>query len=114
MKRNFLLISVILSGFAILPAFGKEDKDEKSKEKNEAKFYGYIQKMPKERTGIWQDKDKKIKVDKKTEIDEKYGKAKVGSYVKVEGFIDDKEFFVTEIEVKKAKDEENENKKEDE
>lgn len=93
MKKRFLVVSVILSSLSVLPVFAKEEKEIESKSKTEAKFYGYVQIIPKEKTGIWQVKNRKIIVDKKTEIEEKYGKVKVGTYVEVKGLINQKKLY---------------------
>lgn len=105
MKKSFLVISAILSSFLILPAFAGDNISIKNKDKTEAKFYGYIQMIPKGKIGIWKVKNNIIVVDKETEIKEKHGKVKVGAYVEVKANISKKDFIATEIEVKKSKEE---------
>lgn len=102
MRKSFLAVSVILSSFLILPTFAGEDI---SKNKTEAKFYGYIQMIPKGKIGIWKVKNKVIVVNKETEIKEKHDKVKVGAYVEVKANISKKNFIATEIEVKRSKEE---------
>lgn len=112
MKRTLIILSSV--SIALMLSFSamskeKEDKRESGKveksdysEKYEGKIYGEIQNLPPNKIGTWVVKGKNVIVDRKTSIEEKYGKIKVGAYVEIEGIYKGKIFTATEIEVKKS------------
>jgi hypothetical protein len=72
-------------------------------EHHESKYYGTVEKMPKDRIGTWVVKGREIVVTSDTRIEEEHGRAEAGAYVEVEGTIAGKSFTAHKIEVKRAK-----------
>lgn len=76
---------------------------DRSDDRYESKFYGTVERLPKDLVGVWIVNGREIVVDKDTRIKEKHGRAEVGVYVKIEGFNREKSFVAAEIEVKQAR-----------
>ncbi|MFN4150263.1 MAG: DUF5666 domain-containing protein, partial [Candidatus Sericytochromatia bacterium] len=77
-------------------------KEESSYSENiKVKFYGNVKSYSLKYPSVWIIKDKKVLVNKETEIDEEHGKISNNSYVEVKGFYDNKNLVATKIEVRK-------------
>ncbi len=106
------IVSTILAAGAVLlltvaTVFGSEHERQEGKEYNhhergESKFYGTVERIPEGTLGTWNVNGREILVTKDTRIKEKHGRAKEGTYVKVEGGYSDKTFIAHEIEVERT------------
>ncbi|RNC70334.1 MAG: hypothetical protein ED859_05840 [Desulfuromonadales bacterium] len=90
------------------PAQASEERYERegghgASEHYESKYYGAVEKMPKDRIGTWVVKGREIVVTKDTRIKEEHGRAEPGAYVEVEGTVVGKSFTAHKIEVKRSK-----------
>ncbi len=65
----------------------------------ESKFYGVIEKLPRDLVGVWVVSGREITVTKDTSIKEKSGRVRVGAQIEVEGRNDIKSFIAHEVEV---------------
>ena len=97
-----ILQIILVFLFAVVAVGSEEEEVFEDFENYNAKYYGVIKSMPKGgKIGVWTVEDKKIFVTRKTEIDEKFGKAEAGAYVEVEGDYIDETFIAYEIEVRR-------------
>ncbi len=91
-----LLAMVILStGTAV---FASDDH----RDGYRSKFYGKVELLPGGLLGTWVVNGRSVEVDQQTRIEEEYGRAAVGAYVKIEGRSDGQIFHATELEVKQG------------
>ncbi len=81
----------------------EEDTGNSHIEGYESRIYGIVEKCPPGNIGNWTISKRDVKVNKKTRIIEKYGKAEVGAYVEVKGNNTGKTFFASRIEVKRTR-----------
>ncbi len=89
-----------LSNSAYTPEV-KDDKHYQSNKSYNIKFYGVVESMPERGyKGVWIVEGREVLITKDTFIDEKDGKAAVGTYIKVKGTRAGENITAYEIEVK--------------
>ena len=94
------IISFLLAGTMVLVGLQMAIASDDHYEKNRSEIYGTVDQMPKELIGIWIINGRTVEVTSRTQIEQEYGKIKVGSLVEVEGRTDGNVFHATELEGK--------------
>lgn len=102
--KKIFLLALALPFMISTYSFAEEDNEKEESfysENIKVKFYGNVKSYSLKYPSVWIIKDKKILVNKDTELDEEHGKISNNSYVEVKGFYDNKNLVATKIEVKK-------------
>ena len=95
---------IILTGILIFTGQQQVKASDDHADGYRSKFYGTVEKMPADFTGIWIVNGRQVEVTPKTKIEQEYGRAVVGSYVEIEGRNDGQIFHAYELEVKRGVD----------
>lgn len=93
---TFLLVLALLSAGSAV--FASDDH----RDGYRSKFYGKVEQLPAELLGTWIVNGRRVEVGPQIRIEEEYGQAAIGAYVKIEGRSDGQIFYATEIEVKQG------------
>ena len=94
------IISFLLAGTLVLVGLQMAIASNGHYEKNHSEIYGTVDQMPTDLIGTWIINGRTVEVTSQTQIEQEYGKIKVGSLVEVEGRTDGNIFHATELEGK--------------
>lgn len=107
MKYKKILVISLIIPFAIGMKSLAKEKIESKEGTNvvlSAKLYGVIKDFSLKLPSTWVIKNKKVLVNSKTIIEEKYAKIAKGAYVEVKGYYLGKDFIAKKIEVRRTRD----------
>lgn len=99
MKKTAL---ILLAGILILTGQQIVSASDNHSDGYRSKFYGTVEEMPPSgHVGTWIINGRQVEVTSRTEIEQEYGRADVGSYVEIKGRTDGQVFHAYELEVKR-------------
>ena len=93
---------ILLAGTMILAGQLVNASDDDYSKGYRSKFYGTVEQIPSNYIGTWIVNGRQIEVTPRTEIEQEYGRATVGSYVEIKGSSDGRTFDAYELEVKRG------------